>query len=63
VTVKFGIKASSLLACLALASVFVAGCTEEAPEPPKASPVVVAPAKPAGEMKPGAPAPTPEKPK
>ena len=29
--VKFGIKASAMLASLALATVFVAGCTEETP--------------------------------
>lgn len=62
VTVKFGIKASSMFASLALAIVFVAGCTEEAPpETPKPAPAAVSPAK--GETKPAAPAPTPEKPK
>jgi outer membrane lipoprotein-sorting protein len=60
VTVKFGIKASSMLAGLALATVFVAGCTEEAPpEPAKPAPAAVSPAKP--DMKAPAPAPTPEK--
>ena len=60
-TVKFGIKASSMVASLALAIVFVAGCTEEAPpETPKTAPVVAAPK---ADMKPAtpAPAPSPEK--
>jgi hypothetical protein len=60
--VKFGMKASSMLASLALAMVFVAGCTEEAPpDTPKAAPAAVSPAK--GDTKPSmpAPAPTPEK--
>jgi len=64
VTVKFGIKALSMLASLALAIVLVPGCTEEAPpETPKAPAAAAAPAKPAGDMKPATPAPTPEKPK
>jgi hypothetical protein len=61
VTVKFGIKASSMLASLALATVFVAGCTEEAPpETPKAGAPAVKPA----DAKPATPPATPtEKPK
>ena len=60
-TVKFGIKASSMLASLALATVFVSGCTEEAPPEPAKPAASAAPSKPAGDTKPAAP--TPEKPK
>jgi hypothetical protein len=47
VKVKFGIKASAMLASLTLVTAFVAGCTEETPEPakPASSPPAVAPAK------------------
>ncbi len=57
------VKATSILASLALATVFVAGCTEEAPPEPKGA--APAPAvKPAAPEKPAAPpAATPEKPK
>jgi hypothetical protein len=65
VKVKFGIKAWSMLASLALAIVFVSGCTEETPPDtgaPKAGTPAVAPAKPAGDiMKPAAPPTTPGK--
>ncbi len=64
--VKFGVKVLSMLSALALAVVFVPGCTEETPpEPAKPAPGVTAP-KPAtpdkGAMAP-APAPTKEEPK
>jgi hypothetical protein len=53
--VKFGIKASAMLSGLALATAFVAGCTEEAPpeaaKPASTPPGAVAPAKPGGDMK------------
>ena len=45
--VKFGIKALAMLSGVALATVFVTGCTEETP-PPAAAPAASAPvAKPA----------------
>jgi len=62
VNVKFVIKALSMLSSLALAIVFVSGCTEEAPPDagaPKPAPGAMAPAKPGGDMK--APAATPPK--
>ncbi len=60
-TVKFGIKASAMLASLALATVFVAGCTEEAPpETPKPAPAAATP-KVETKAPAAAPAPTPEK--
>ena len=40
VKVKFGIKASAMLASLALATVFVAGCTEETPPETKPQPLL-----------------------
>jgi hypothetical protein len=54
--VKFGIKASAMLPGLALATAFVAGCTEETPPEPKPAAGAVAPAKPGGDK--AAPAPT-----
>src|ERR1700678_2605680 len=65
VTVKFGIKALSMIEILSFAMVFVARRTEEPrPETPKASAPAAATAKPGGgDMKPStpAPAPSPEK--
>ena len=65
VKVKFGIKASAMLSSLALASAFVAGCTEEAPPPDTAKPSstpppAIASPKPGGE-KPAPPATPPVK--
>jgi hypothetical protein len=63
VTVKFGIKALSMLASLALALVIVSGCTEDTPSEP-AKPAAgggMAPG-PKGPEKAPAPAPTPTKP-
>jgi hypothetical protein len=63
VTVKFGIKAISMLSSLALALVIVSGCTEDTPTEPAAKPAggaVTPPAKTGGPA--GAPAPAPTKP-
>jgi hypothetical protein len=66
VKITFGNHALAMLSGVALATVFVAGCTEEAPpadKPATAPPAAVAPAKPGGgDMKPVAPAATPAKP-
>jgi hypothetical protein len=65
VKVKFGIKALSLVSSLALAFVFVSGCTEETPsDAAKPAGGAMAPAsKPAGgDMKPATPPATPGKP-
>lgn len=61
-TVKFGIKAISMLSSLALALVIVSGCTEDTPAEPAAKPAggAVSPP-PKGGMAP-APAPAPTKP-
>lgn len=62
--VKFGIKAGSILASLALMTFLVAGCAEETPEPssspvPKAAPGAAPPGKGAPEVKAPAATPTP----
>ena len=62
----FGNRTLAMFSGIALATAFVAGCTEEAPPPdakPAAPPAAVAPAKPGGDMKPAMPpATTPAKP-
>jgi hypothetical protein len=67
VKMTFGNRALAMLSGVALATVFVAGCTEETPAPstpPSSPPAASAPAvKPGGDMKPAAPpAATPAKP-
>ncbi len=61
--VKFGIKALSMLSCVALALVALSGCTEETP-PPAANPAPTNITKPGPAMDkgPGAAAPAPTKP-
>ena len=64
--ITFGSRTLAMLSGVALATVFVAGCTEETPSTPPVTtpPAASAPAaKPGGEMKPAAPpAATPAKP-
>ena len=61
VKVKFGIKASAMIASLMLVSAFVAGCTEDTPPADAAKPATpaVVPAK-GGEAPPPVTAPKPE---
>jgi hypothetical protein len=57
VTMKFGIKAGSVLASAVFSLVLVAGCNTEEAAPPATSPPAAAPGKPAPAVdKPAAPA-------
>jgi hypothetical protein len=62
VIVKFGIKALSMLSCVAVALVSLSGCTEETPPPAANNPPAISKPGPASDKGPGAAAPAPTKP-
>jgi hypothetical protein len=63
VIVKFGIKALSMLSCVALALVALSGCTEDTPPPAaNTAPTTISKPGPASDKGPGAAAPAPTKP-